>query len=79
MVHIGRPVQKENKLDRQATTEDSSLDLIWGAEAIAEALNLKSRKQVYPMLEKGELPGRKVGKSWVVSRAALRRHFEVAA
>jgi hypothetical protein len=61
------------------TVEGDTLDLIWGAQAIAEALNLKSRRQAFVLLEQGALPARKVGKSWVVSRAALKRHFEAAA
>ncbi|TGS95280.1 DNA-binding protein [Mesorhizobium sp. M2D.F.Ca.ET.171.01.1.1] len=53
---------------------DSELDLIWGADAIARALNLNT-KQTFYALESGKLPARKVGKRWVTSRQALRRYF----
>jgi hypothetical protein len=64
----------------QNATENKgeNLDLIWGAEAIATALNLKSRRQAFHMLEQGMIPARKVGKTWVASREALRRHFDTA-
>lgn len=58
---------------------ENTLDLIWGAEAIAKALNLKSRRQAFVLLEQGAIPAKKVGKSWVASRAELKRHFESAA
>jgi hypothetical protein len=49
-------------------------DLIWGAEAIAEALNRRVRP-VYYQLEKGLIPAGKVGDQWVASRRALQEHF----
>jgi hypothetical protein len=51
------------------------LDLIWGATAIAAALN-RTRRQTFHMLEAGGLPARKVGNRWVASRKALVQHFE---
>ena len=45
-------------------------DLVWGAEAIAKELNLPKRKAFYH-LARGNLPARKVGSSWVASRAQL--------
>ncbi|RWM04574.1 MAG: DNA-binding protein [Mesorhizobium sp.] len=53
---------------------DHELDLIWGADAIARALNLNT-KQAFYALESGKLPARKVGKRWVTSRQALRQYF----
>jgi len=35
----------------------------WGAPAIAEIIN-RSTSQAYYLLEKGYLPGRKIGKIW---------------
>ena len=52
-----------------------TLDLIWGAAAIAAALG-RTARSVYHLLEAGELPARKVGGRWVASREALRQHFE---
>lgn len=45
-------------------------DLVWGAAAIAEVLNLSPR-QVHYLLERQRLPARKVGNCWVASRSAL--------
>jgi hypothetical protein len=49
-------------------------DLIWGAGAIAKALNQKPR-QVYYQLERGLLPAGRQGDKWVASRRALQEHF----
>lgn len=49
---------------------DIPIDLIWGAEAIGEAIGRTSR-QAYGMLEAGLLPGKKIGGRWVISRAKL--------
>ena len=58
------------------TEDDASLaaDLIWGAEAIGEEVGLPTRKAFYH-LERGNLPGRKVGGLWVSSRRQLRAHL----
>ncbi|MCH4560312.1 DNA-binding protein [Mesorhizobium jarvisii] len=50
------------------------LDLVWGAAAIGRELNL-SERQTYYVLEKGLLPGKKVGAQWVTSRHAIRTYF----
>jgi hypothetical protein len=60
--------------NKQATGQE--LDLLWGAAAIARHLNLKNTRQAFHLLESGALPARKVGKSWVASRAKLKEHFE---
>jgi hypothetical protein len=46
-------------------------DLIWGAEQIGQEINLPTRKTFYH-LERGNLPGTKVGGLWVSSRQQLR-------
>lgn len=51
-----------------------SLDIIWGAKAIAKALNLTDRQAFY-LLESGELPVRKVGGKWCASRSKLQEFF----
>ena len=43
---------------------------LWGARAIAEAMNL-SERQAWHKLEKGQLPAEKVGKIWVSTRRRL--------
>lgn len=45
-------------------------DLVWGAEAIAKFLG-RTRRSTFHLLEKGELPARKVGGRWVASRGEL--------
>ena len=49
---------------------NEKLDLLWGANAIAEHLGVSVRKAFY-LLEKGLIPGRKIGAGWAVSRAKL--------
>lgn len=55
-----------------------SLDLVWGAGAIAEVIG-RSARATFHMLEKGELPAKKVGGRWVAERGALLRFFLEAA
>lgn len=55
-------------------SDQPNLDLLWGAEAIGQALGLSERQAKY-MLSNKELPGRKVGGRWVASREALRLFF----
>ena len=45
-------------------------DYLWSASSIAKALGVSERQAFY-LLEKGHIPGRKVGVRWVVSRAKL--------
>jgi hypothetical protein len=54
-----------------AEQKTSACDLIWGAEAIANEIGLTDRT-VLNLLAKGHLPGRRIGRRWVASRAALR-------
>lgn len=57
----------------------NSLDLIWGAAAIA-ALIGKTPRATFHLLERGAIPARKIGNQWVASRKKLEQHFdEVAA
>lgn len=53
---------------------ENELDLVWGAKAIGKEINLTERKTYY-LLETGKLPGKKVGKTWVSSRPALKQRF----
>ena len=48
---------------------------IWGVKAIAEVIG-RSQRQTFYMLEKGLLPGEKIGKSWVSNLKKLRSCFE---
>lgn len=55
--------------------EPRTLDLVWGALAIA-ALIGTTPKAAFHMLERGQIPARKVGRRWCASRKALREFFE---
>ncbi len=59
----------------QMQPELETLDLVWGAKAIAKILGVTDRA-VFHMLAKGELPARQVGQRWVASRRKLVEHFE---
>ena len=54
------------------TAADKHLDIIWGARAIGEIVGLDSRQANY-LLEKGYLPGRKIGERWISTRGELVR------
>lgn len=59
----------------QEKPKAKELGLIWGAQAIADALSLK-RTQAYHLLSKGMIRGaRRMGKAYFVSRADLREQF----
>ncbi|MBT1155756.1 DNA-binding protein [Aminobacter anthyllidis] len=60
------------------TERNSNIELVWGATAIAELIG-RSARATFHMLEKGELPAKKVGGRWVAERGALLRFFLEAA
>lgn len=45
-------------------------DILWGASAIARVIG-RSDRQTFDMLEKGNIPAKKVGGRWVASREKL--------
>jgi hypothetical protein len=51
--------------------------IIWGAKDIASVINT-TPKRAFNLLEKGELPAKKVGGRWCTTRHRLRKHFEEA-
>ncbi len=51
-----------------------SLDLIWGAGAIAKVIG-RSPRATFDMLDKGELPAKKVNGRWVIERNKLVTFF----
>lgn len=53
---------------------EREFELVWGAEAIAAFIGRPVRA-TFHMLEKGELPARKVGQRWVAERGQLIRFF----
>ncbi|MGO6724935.1 DNA-binding protein [Rhizobium ruizarguesonis] len=56
----------------------ASLDLIWGAEDIGKVIG-RSARATFDMLDKGELPAKKVNGRWVVARSKLIAFFMEAA
>ncbi len=50
------------------------LDLLWGATEIAKAIQATPRK-TFELLERGDIPARKVRGRWVASRAQLQAFF----
>lgn len=54
-----------------AETTENSLDLVWGAKAIAKLIG-RTERVVFHMLENGHLPGaRQIGGRWVIERSKL--------
>lgn len=53
---------------------DTSLDLIWGASAIAAEIK-RTPRQTFYLLQTGKIPARKLGATWVANREVLRRYF----
>lgn len=55
-------------------SNNRDLDLIWGVEAIANAID-RSERQTYDMLTRGHLPAKQVGTRWVIERSKLIAFF----
>ena len=61
------------------TGEDKNLDMpIWGAEAIGKEIG-KTKREAFYGLERGHIPGKKVGGQWISTPRALRKRFHVEA
>jgi len=60
----------------QQMTDDTELrnDLLWGADAIAQYIG-RNKRQTYYLLEKGQVPARKVGDLWLGSKTTLDTHL----
>ncbi|MGQ4272606.1 DNA-binding protein [Terrihabitans sp. B22-R8] len=50
------------------------IELIWGVSAIARLIG-RTDRQVFHMLNNGQLPARKVGGRWVAERSKLIAFF----
>jgi hypothetical protein len=72
-----RAVEKDIAV-QNSNLENLDFGLVWGAKAIAAALNISERK-CFHLLESGHLPARKIGGSWVVPRQAIARLFDSSA
>ncbi len=58
----------------QNFNENLANDLLWGAQAIGDAIGV-NRRRAFFLLANGRLPARRVGKKWVASRAALHAYL----
>ena len=56
------------------TENDQKLDLVWGGEAIAEVIG-RTPRITFNLLEKRQLPAKKVGGRWVAERSKLIAFF----
>lgn len=72
MVNIGY------KRDQMMNGEKTEIDLIWGGEEISKVIG-RTPRITFALLEKGELPAKKVGGRWVASRQKLIDFFMEAA
>ncbi|WP_117195103.1 DNA-binding protein [Rhizobium terrae] len=59
-------------------TEKVEMELVWGGEEIAKIIG-RSPRITFHLLEKGELPAKKVGGRWVAERGKLIAFFMEAA
>lgn len=60
------------------TEKAEQADLVWGGEEIARVIG-RTARVTFSLLEKGELPAKKVGGRWVASRKKLIDFFMEAA
>ena len=54
---------------------ETKLDLVWGGDEIAKLIG-RTRRVAFMLLEKGELPAKKVGGRWVADRSKLLQFFK---
>lgn len=59
-------------------SEKKEADLVWGGEEISKVIG-RSARVTFHLLEKGEIPAKKVGGRWVASRQKLIDFFVEAA
>lgn len=52
-----------------------AFDIVWGVKAISKLIG-RTERQAFYMLEKGLIPGKKIGSRWAVSREVLARFFD---
>ena len=58
------------------TAENTDTDIVWGAEAIAKSIGLKSARQAFHKLAAGQIKGaRKVGDTWALDLKVWRQSF----
>jgi hypothetical protein len=56
-------------------SNDESLDVLWGAEAIARVIN-RTRRQTHHLLNRGAIDAaKKIGGRWCADKEGLREQF----
>lgn len=60
------------------TEKTEAAEIVWGGEEIAKVIG-RTARVTFSLLEKGELPAKKVGGRWVASRQKLIDFFMEAA
>jgi hypothetical protein len=58
----------------QASESELKDDLLWGAWAIAQEIG-RGERATYHLLERGELPAKKVCGRWVATKSNLRKYL----
>ena len=70
-----RNTEVQGGLVAETLTEENDLDRpLWGAQAIARAIN-RAPRAAYHLLEKGHLDADRVGGRWVTTPRRLRAQF----
>ncbi len=59
----------------EAEYTGKNIDLLWGAREIAKEID-RTERQVFHLLQAGNLPAKRVGGRWCIDRAILRRFFQ---
>lgn len=61
-------------MTKQQENSTSHIDLIWGAEEIAQMIG-RSPRVTFHLLTTGAIPAKKVGGRWVIERSKLISFF----
>jgi hypothetical protein len=67
-------MRERMQTNKSENRQDDPDDLLWGAKAIADDLNIPLRRAFY-LLEQGLIPASKIGSLWVAGRRKLRSHI----
>jgi hypothetical protein len=63
-------------VNKQNGDEDLASDILWGCKAIGKFLGIKEERKVYYMVERKQIPTKKIGhRTLVASRRELRKLF----
>ncbi|MEN3793364.1 DNA-binding protein [Fulvimarina sp. MAC3] len=68
----------ERKVNGMAESTDGAFDPVWGAGSISKVIK-RSERVTFNLLEKGEIPAKKIGGRWVADRTTLINFFKETA